>query len=64
MEEDVNIMYNNTYIRIFYTCFPFGKKNNFKNLKPWLTKGIKISCLNKTKLRGLSPHAAATGRRS
>jgi len=50
MEEDVNIIYNNfvtTYIRIFYASFPLVKIKNSQNLKPWLTKGIKISCLNK-----------------
>jgi len=53
MEEDVNIIYNNfinTYIRIFYTSFPLVKIKNSQNLKPWLTKGIKISFLNKRRL--------------
>jgi len=53
MEEDINIMYNNfvnTYIRIFYTSFPLKQENNLKNLKPWVTKGIKISCLSKRRL--------------
>jgi len=53
MEEDVNIMYNNfvnTYIRIFYTNFPLKKENILKNLKPWLTKCINISCLNKRRI--------------
>jgi len=53
VEEDVNIMYNNfinTYIRIFYTSSPLKKENNLKNLKPWLTKVIKMSCLNKRRL--------------
>jgi hypothetical protein len=53
MEEDVNIIYNNfvnTYGRIFYANFPLVKIKNSRNLKPWLTKGIKISCLNKRRL--------------
>ena len=53
IEEDVNIIYNNflnTYIRIFYASFPLAKIKTFQNLKPWLTKGIKISCLIKRRL--------------
>jgi hypothetical protein len=53
MEEDVNIIYNNfvnTYVRIFYANFPLVKIKNSQNLKPWLTKGIKISRLNKRRL--------------
>jgi hypothetical protein len=40
----------NTYVRIFYTSFPLVKTKTSQNLKPWLTKGIKISCLNKRRL--------------
>jgi len=53
MEEDVNIIYNNfvnTYVRIFNTNFPPVKIKNSQNSKPWLTKGIKISCVNKRRL--------------
>ena len=53
MEEEVNIIYNNsvnTYIRIFCTSFPLVKIKNVQNSKPWLTKGIRISCLNKRRL--------------
>jgi hypothetical protein len=53
MEEDVNIIYKNfvnTYVRIFYTSFPLVKIKNSQNLKPWVTKGIKISCLHKKRL--------------
>ena len=53
MEEDINIIYNNfvnTYVRIFYESFPLVKIKNSQTLKPWLTKGIKISCLNKRRL--------------
>ena len=51
--EDVNMIYNNfvnTYVRIFYASFPLIKIKNSQHLKPWLTKGIKISCLNKRRL--------------
>jgi len=51
--EDVNIIYNNfinTYVRIFNTNFPLVKIKNSQNSKPWLTKGIKISCVNKRRL--------------
>jgi len=53
MEEDVNIIHNNflnTYIRIFYASVPLVKTKNLQNIKPWLTKGIKIPCLNKRRL--------------
>ena len=52
-ETEVNITYNkflNTYLRIFYASFPMVKVKNFQSTKPWITKGIKISCLNKRKL--------------
>ena len=52
-EENVNVLYNNfinTYLRIFYASFPFVKVKNSQNSKPWLTKGIKTSCLNKRRL--------------
>jgi len=53
VEENVNIIYNNfvnTYLRIFYASFLFVRLRNLQNSKPWLTKGIKISCLNKRRL--------------
>ena len=53
VEENVNIICNNfvnTYLRIFYASFPFVRLKNLQNSKPWLTKGIKISCLNKRRL--------------
>jgi len=52
-ETEVNITYNkflNTYLRIFYARFPMVKVKNFQSTKPWITKGIKISCLNKRKI--------------
>jgi len=53
LEENVNIIYNNfvnNYLRILYASFPFVRLKNLQNSKPWLTKGIKISCLNKRRL--------------
>jgi len=53
IEENVNIIYNNfvnNYLRILYASFPFVRLKNLQNSKPWLTKGIKISCLNKRRL--------------
>jgi len=53
VEENVNIIYNNfvnTYLRILYASFPFVRLRNLQNSKPWLTKGIKISCLNKRRI--------------
>ena len=50
---EVNAAYNNflnTYLRIFYASFPLVKVTNSQSAKPWITKGIKISCLNKRKL--------------
>ena len=52
-ETEVNITYNNflhTYHRIFYASFPMGKVKISRSTKPWITKGIKTSCLYKRKL--------------
>ena len=52
-ETEVNITYNNflnTYLRIFYASFPMVKMKISQSIKPWITKGIKISCLNKRQL--------------
>jgi hypothetical protein len=40
----------NTYLRIFFACFPLIKIHKSSKLKPWLTTGIRISCTNKHKL--------------
>ena len=51
--NDVNTLFNNflnTYLKIFYACFPTRKKNEHKTLKPWLTTGIIVSCANKQKM--------------
>lgn len=52
-ETEVNITYNNflnTYLRIFYASFPMVKVKYSQSIKPWITQGIKISCLNKRQL--------------
>ena len=53
MEDDANISFNkflNTYLRIFHSFFIKKQKNSNTISKPWLTKGIKISCTRKRKL--------------
>jgi hypothetical protein len=53
-DKDVNLLFNNflnTYLRIFYTCFPETKRKLDTNTtKPWLNFGIRVSCINKRKL--------------
>jgi hypothetical protein len=51
--EDVNLSFNNflnTHLRIFYSSFPLKKLQYTSHTKARLTKGIKISCINKRKL--------------
>jgi len=48
MADDANISFNkflNTYLRIFHSCFIKKRKNSNTISKPWLTKGIKTSCI-------------------
>jgi hypothetical protein len=50
--NNVNEMFNsflNTYLRIFYASFPL-KKINHNTKTPWITTGIKTSCMQKRKL--------------
>ena len=50
---DVNLMFNfflNTYLRIFYSCFPLMKIKNNSNTISWMTLGIKTSCKRKREL--------------
>jgi hypothetical protein len=52
-DNDVNTLFNtflNTYLKIFYACFPTIKKNEHKTFKPWLTTGIRILCANRRKI--------------
>jgi hypothetical protein len=53
MEVDANISFNkflNIYLRIFHSCFIKKRKISNTLSKPWLTKGIKISCNQKREL--------------
>jgi hypothetical protein len=53
LESNVNVIFNNflnTFLRIFYSCFPVKKSHYTYKQKPWLTAGIRISCENKRKL--------------
>jgi len=53
VDRNVNILFNNflnTYLKIFYACFPNRKKIHHKISKPWLTTGIRISYANKGKM--------------
>ena len=50
MNDNINIIYNNflnSYLRIFYACFPIKKQLISVKPKPWITSGIRISCANK-----------------
>jgi hypothetical protein len=46
--NDVDIIFNsflNTYLRIFYSCFPLKKITSSKTkINNWISPGIKISC--------------------
>ena len=47
--DNVNIIFNNfldSYLRIFYTCFPIERKATATKPKPWLTTGTKVCCAN------------------
>ena len=51
--NDVNTSFNNflnIYLRIFQNSFPIRRRNEAKPAKPWLTRGIMISCINKREL--------------
>ena len=53
LEENVNVIFNNflnTYLKIFYASFPIVKLKKSCKPKPWITKGIKVSCVKKRKL--------------
>ena len=53
LEENVNKIFNNflnTYLKIFYASFPIVKLKKSCKPKPWITKGIKVSCVKKRKL--------------
>jgi len=51
-DDDVNKIFNsflNTHLGIFYASFPIKKINKESNT-PWITIGIKTSCIQKTVL--------------
>jgi hypothetical protein len=51
--KDANISFNNflnTYLRLFYACFPTKKVNQTRYTKAWITPAIRDLCLNKRKL--------------
>ncbi|XP_023702159.1 uncharacterized protein LOC111861650 [Cryptotermes secundus] len=53
LETNVNVIFNNflnTFLRIFYSCFPVKKSQYSYKQKPWLTTGIRISCANKSQI--------------
>jgi hypothetical protein len=53
MDKVVSTIFNNflnTYLRIFHSSFPLKKVYHRFSTKPWLTLGIKTSCINKRKL--------------
>jgi len=53
---DVNLMFNsflNTYLRIFYSCFPLTRTKNSKHNNNWITIGIRTSCKRKRQLFSL-----------
>jgi hypothetical protein len=59
LDEDVNVIFNNflnTYLRIFNASFPVRKFLVKANTKPWLTSGIRTSCLRKRELYLLTKH--------
>ena len=51
LDENINVIFNNFLILIIFNArFPIVKVKKSCKSKPWLTKGIKISCSNKKKL--------------
>jgi hypothetical protein len=51
--EDINQIFNsflNTYLRLFYSCFPLTKKKSIAPKIPSITPGIRILCRHKRDL--------------
>ena len=66
-DADVNSIFNtfqNIYLRIFQSSFPIRKKFKSMTSKPWITTGIKISCVNKSKLFQTYRHTKDPGFKS
>jgi hypothetical protein len=54
---NINVMFNNflnTFLRIFNNSFPYNKFILTHTKQPWLTIGIKVSCIHKRELYLLS----------
>jgi hypothetical protein len=52
-EENVNIIFNkllNTFLRNFNASFPVVKRKKHAKSNPWLTTGIRTSCITKRNL--------------
>ena len=52
-KNNVNVIFNNflnTYLRTFNASFPIVKSKGFTKSNPWITTGIRISCITKCKL--------------
>jgi hypothetical protein len=59
LDDDVNVIFNNflnTYLRIYNPSLPAEKFLVKSNTKPWLTTGIRTSCLRKKELYLLTKH--------
>ena len=53
IDEDVSQIFNNflnIYLRIYNASFPVIKRTKFIKPSPWITSGIKISCITKRNL--------------
>jgi len=53
IDEDVTLIFNNflnIYLRIYNASFPIIKRTKFIKPSPWITSGIKISCITKWNL--------------
>jgi exonuclease III len=53
LEDNVNIIFNNflnIFLRNFNASFPVVKRKEYTKSNPWLTTGIRISCITKRKL--------------
>jgi hypothetical protein len=57
INDDLNVMFNNflnTFLRIFNNSFPYNKFKLTHTKQPWLTTGIKVSCVLKREIYLLS----------
>jgi hypothetical protein len=59
LDDNINVIFNNflnTYLTIFNASFPAKNFLVKSNTKPWLTTGIRTSCLRKRELYLLTKH--------